>query len=43
MLLASETTTPSLHDALLDVNWSHLGCGSLGGTFRTGTAQVAAP
>ena len=43
MLLASETTTPSLHDALLDVNWSHLGCGSLGSTFRTGTAQVAAP
>jgi hypothetical protein len=43
MLLASETTTPSLYDALLDVNWSHLGCGGLGSTFWTGTAQVAAP
>jgi hypothetical protein len=43
MLLAFETSTPFWHDALLDVNWPHLGCGSLGSAFRTGTTQVAAP
>ena len=42
MLLAFETTTPFSHDALLDIDLSHLGRGSLGRPIRTGTAQVAA-
>jgi hypothetical protein len=43
MLLAFETTTPFLHDALLDVDLPHPGSGSLGSPIRTGTAQMAAP
>jgi hypothetical protein len=43
MLLALENQHSFWHNALLDVNWSHLGCGSVGSAFRTGTTQVAAP
>jgi hypothetical protein len=43
MLLAFAISTLWLHDALLDVDLSHLGASSGGHAFRTGTPQMAAP